>query len=393
MDTRGGSRAGVYVPGLNGRGGAERLGVMLALELARDGWDTYVLTDAPVDTDELSRDLGVDVSGLTVVVLDTPAGSGSRLRELRRVRVNRRHAAQIRRLGLDLFVNVKFKSDLPGCGRRSVYYCLFPHRLGVDGATGARALYLWGAGLLEGALVVRHRGGFLATYDEVWAISHFTAKHVQERWGRSPLLVHPACEPVGRGEKRRVIAVVGRFQAPGSNIPYKAQDVLLEVFATLTDLHAEGWRLVMIGGTSPEGSAYLARLRELARDLPVDIVTDGSRAQVRELLGQASLYWHAQGVAGDADRYPESQEHFGISTVEAMSAGAIPVVYGTAGPAEVVGGVEGVDCWTDPAGLARLTRSWAGCSPEDVEAVRLRCQARAADFDEEHFRHRVRALT
>ena len=205
--------------------------------------------------------------------------------------------ARSARLDLDLFVNVRFKSDLPGCGRRNVYYCMFPHRLQVESAGRAHALYLWAASALERALVVRHRGGFLATYDEVWAISrvHGSARGGALR-GRRPLLVYPACEPVPRGVKQRVIAVVGRFQTPGPNIPYKAQDVLLRVFATLTDLHAQGWRLVMVGGTSPEGSSELSGLRELAQGLPVTFVTDGSREQVRDILGEASLYWHAQGV-------------------------------------------------------------------------------------------------
>lgn len=385
-------RAGVYLPGVNGRGGAGRLAVLLALEIARGGWATTVFTDGSVQPDELARDLGVDLSQLEFVALAGQDPRDGSLRRLRRLRTTWRHARQIRRLDLGLFVNVRFKSDLPGCGRRNVYYCMFPHRLQVESAGRAHALYLWAASAVERALVVRHRGGFLATYDEVWAISEFTARHVEERWGRRPLLVYPACEPVPRGVKQRVIAVVGRFQAPGPNIPYKAQDVLLSVFATLTDLHAQGWRLVMVGGTSPEGSAYLSGLRELAQGLPVTFVTDGSREQVRDILGEASLYWHAQGVAGDGERFPESQEHFGISTVEAMSAAAIPLVYGTAGPAEVVGGVPGVSCWKEPDELAELTRSWARASDEESEAVRQRCQDRAAEFDDAHFRRRVQEL-
>ena len=62
-------------------------------------------------------------------------------------------------------------------------------------------------------------------------------------------------------------------------------------------------------------------------------------------------------------------EHFGISSVEAMSAGAVPVVLGEAGPAEVVEpGVSGrhftglpdlvsqtVELIGDPAEMARLS--------------------------------------
>ena len=385
-------RAGVYFPGLDGRGGAERLALVLALELARAGWATSVFTDARVDPVAIARDLGADVSSLTFVALRARTTDRSRLREVRRLALTRSHVASIRRHDLDLFVNAKYKSALPGCGRRTVYYCHFPHRLRVAGAGGARRLYLLGASALERALLTRGAPGFLATYDEVWANSDFTARHVRERWGRDAEVVYPPCEQVAPARKGRTIAVVGRFQAPGSHVPYKAQDVLLRTFASMSDLHAEGWRLVMVGGTTPEDATYLAGLRREAQGLPVTIVADGSREDVRALLGEASLYWHAQGFGQDARGHPETQEHFGISTVEAMSAGAIPLVHGSAGPAEVVAGVDGLRCWTDPAELAALTREWAARSPDEADPVRARCRSRAAEFDEVHFRRRIEGL-
>jgi glycosyltransferase involved in cell wall biosynthesis len=389
----GAPRAGVYYPGLNGRGGAGRLSLALALELSRSGYATSVFTDAAVDPLELTRDMGTDLSSLRIVTLRGRAITGSRLQELSRLGLTWRHARQIRRHRLDVFVNAKFKSSLPGCGRRAIYYCHFPHRLEVSGSGRARRTYLWAASVLERSLVVHHSGGFLATYDEVWANSQFTAGHVEGRWRRTAEVVYPPCEPIAPRDKRPVIAVVGRFQAPGPNIPYKAQDVLLRTFAAMTDLHEAGWHLVLAGGTTPRDADYLERLRSDARALPVTIVADGSRDDIRRLLGEASLYWHAQGYGQDAQGHPETQEHFGISTVEAMSAGAIPVVFGSAGPAEVVEGVEGVATWADPAELAQLTRAWVARPPHEIDASRRACRERAAQFDEAHFRERVEALT
>ena len=120
---------------------------------------------------------------------------------------------------LDLFVNAKYKSSLPGCGRRNVYYCPFPHHLGVVGAGRVRRLYLWVTSVVEGVSVVRDRRGFVATYDEIWANSRFTSGHVQRRWGRSATVVHPPCERIAGTDKQRVIAVVGRFQDPDRTSP------------------------------------------------------------------------------------------------------------------------------------------------------------------------------
>ena len=56
----------------------------------------------------------------------------------------------------------------------------------------------------------------------------------------------------------------------------------------------------------------------------------------RDLYGRASIFWHAAGLGEDPERHPDRYEHFGITTVEAMSAGAVPVVIDAAGQVEIV---------------------------------------------------------
>ena len=64
--------------------------------------------------------------------------------------------------------------------------------------------------------------------------------------------------------------------------------------------------------------------------------------ELRSLFARASVYWHATGLGEDPELHPERMEHFGIATVEAMSAGAVPVAIGVAGQLEVFDdGVEG----------------------------------------------------
>ena len=62
------------------------------------------------------------------------------------------------------------------------------------------------------------------------------------------------------------------------------------------------------------------------------------------------------GVRGEqVAKHPERFEHFGIAVVEAMLAGCVPVVYGEAGPAEIVRhGVDGYH-WHTLEQLAEFT--------------------------------------
>ncbi len=75
-----------------------------------------------------------------------------------------------------------------------------------------------------------------------------------------------------------------------------------------------------------------------------------------------------------------------MSTVEAMSAKCVPVVYDTAGPHEVVEGVPGVGRWTDVAGLLSETRRIAGLDDRERMIVGEACMRRAKSFSRDAFR-------
>ena len=69
---------------------------------------------------------------------------------------------------------------------------------------------------------------------------------------------------------------------------------------------------------------------------------DSSGAELDALYRGAAVYWHATGLDEDIDDDPVRAEHFGITTVEAMSAGAVPVVIAAGGQPEIVrDGVDG----------------------------------------------------
>ena len=66
-----------------------------------------------------------------------------------------------------------------------------------------------------------------------------------------------------------------------------------------------------------------------------------------ELYKKAKLFWHGTGYGVDENVEPEKMEHFGITTVEAMSYGAVPVVINKGGQKETVeDGVNGYR-WND----------------------------------------------
>jgi len=205
-------------------------------------------------------------------------------------------------------------------------------------------------------------------------------------------VLHPPVRPTVRpAEKAPLILVLGRFFDPSYGHSKKQHELL----ATFRELHRRGavpgWRLAIVGGCDGKNRDYALAVKRAARGLPVEVHVNATGAVVERLLGEASLYWHGTGLGEDPERHPERFEHFGISVVEAMAAGAVPLVFGAAGPAEIVrDGVDGIH-WRTLDQLADATTDLVG-DPDRRAALAAAAVERASDFSATRFAERLTAL-
>ena len=196
--------------------------------------------------------------------------------------------------------------------------------------------------------------GWLDGYDVVAANSAFTASWVRRYWQRDSEVLEPPVHEREPGEKEQIVLSVGRFFAPGRGHS-KKQLEMVEAFARLGSA-ADGWQLHLVGGCSPEDAAYLDEVRAAAAGLDVVVHVDVPGAELDDLYRRASIYWHATGLDEDLEDDPVRAEHFGITTVEAMSAGCVPIVIDAGGQPEIVrDGIDGL-LFHDLDGLVRATR-------------------------------------
>jgi len=232
---------------------------------------------------------------------------------------------------------------------------------------------------------------FLDTYDTLVANSEFTRGWIRRWWNRDATVLYPPVRLQSPGQKAPIILGVGRFFAPKAGHSKKQ----LEMVSAFRDLvatgAAEGWSLHLVGGCSEADRGYLDEVRAAAEGLPVVFHVDAPGAELAGLYGRASIFWHATGLGEDAEADPNRMEHFGISIVEAMSAGAVPVVLGVAGPAEVVEpGVSGRH-FTDLTDLVAQTVELIG-DPTELSRLSTGAVERAQYFGLEAFAERLDAL-
>ena len=229
---------------------------------------------------------------------------------------------------------------------------------------------------------------YLSTYDAVLPISRFTDTWLAKYWSvRGTDILYPPVDVAQftpRESRDRIILGVGRFFQGSHN---KKHDEMIRTFGELVrDGVLPGWELHLVGGSMPEArhQKYLARCRALAAGWPVHLHVDAPADMLADLYERATVFWHATGFGNDENRDPILFEHFGITTVEAMAAGCVPVVIGKGAQPEIVAdGISGFTWTTRDAWKARTVQ----VANDPALASRLRAGAltRSRDFGEDVF--------
>jgi glycosyltransferase involved in cell wall biosynthesis len=329
-------------------GGGERRSALLAAHLSKAN-NVWLFVQSPIGKNAILEVFGIDLSGVTIVPLE-----------------EKDHLAEIARTCPDLFINNSYSSTLPSIAPAGIYMCMFPSVEKID----------------------------LASYSVVTANSEYTAKWILRKWGYRPEVVYSACPLMGPGhEKEKIILNVGRFFEDAPEAHHKRQDILVEAFGKLVERCESDWQLHLIGriGDTPQDRSYLERVKSLSERYPVKILNNIDFNQLRLEYRQAAIYWHATGFGSDENSQPSKQEHFGMSIVEAMSAGAVPFAFDAGGPRETIRpGING-HLWRDVDELVDRTRHLIS-NPARMNSMSATAIADSQRFAAEGFLARMDAI-
>ena len=171
--------------------------------------------------------------------------------------------------------------------------------------------------------------------------SDFTKKYLERRWKIKIDHIHrgainyQAIKPLS---KKKIILNVGRFISSQAGKHCKRQDFLVKAFKKMCDQGLKGWNFVLIGPIEkgPDNLSFAEKVHKLAKRYPIKINHQADFNKLRGVYGKAKIYWHAAGYGVDENENPQQVEHFGLTTIEAMAAGAVPIVIEEGGQKEIV---------------------------------------------------------
>ncbi len=177
----------------------------------------------------------------------------------------------------------------------------------------------------------------MATYQVKLSISKFSREWAKSRWRIESGLLYPPVRFAGGASqaKQDLILSVGRFATTGHT---KKQLEMLTAFREIRSPLPEGWQYSCVGGLNdtPHDRAYFEEAGAMREPGRVDVLANIERNHLQNLYARASIFWHAAGYGDDSAAHPELAEHFGLTTVEAMAAGCVPVVINKGGQPEIV---------------------------------------------------------
>lgn len=173
----------------------------------------------------------------------------------------------------------------------------------------------------------------LNNWDLIIYNSNFTRKYSESNWPIKSEVIYPPVDiaKIKPLAKKKYILSVGRFFGYLQN---KKQRLLIDVFKELLKRgELKDWSLHLAGSAGEADKDYIAELANIAKGVPIKFYPNLDYDKLIKLYGESAIYWHA---AGYGEMEPIKMEHFGISTVEAMAGGCVPVVIAKGGQKEIV---------------------------------------------------------
>ena len=310
-------KAAIYSPYLDTLGGGERYVISFAVALRDIGWDVYVESKDGKILEKIEKRLGIKTRGLRISP-DVKRGEG-----------------------FDLCFWLSDGSVPTLSARKNILHFQRPF-YDTDGKS----------------LINRMK---FFRINEVVVNSKFTKQWIDKEYPQKSKVLYPPIDidSFRSSRKENTILSVGRFSHLEQS---KGQDVLVDVFKKMydkknSDLRNDKWKLILAGGTDVGRTKFVDNLKKDSENYPITVLESPPFSKIKQLYAKAIIFWTASGFGIDETKKPEKVEHFGITVVEAMSAGAVPMAFNAGGHKEIIRSGYNGYLWKTKSELSKQTET------------------------------------
>jgi glycosyltransferase involved in cell wall biosynthesis len=358
-----GLRVGVFYPTLNVYGGAEFVTTVIANTLAQNNYDVTLFTNEEINQQEIKKFFGKSLNPSIKAIVKPSTVQPRGLLDFYQTILR----SYIFKSKFDIWIDVYSNCVFPWTNVSYIHFPFLNHY-----SYRPKFPYLKSRNIIPvGGLphmffeknFVNCDGKLLLTN------SHYTADEIRRFSGKKAEVLYPPVPPIifnnnpktlTKNKRKNLVVTISRFG------PNKG----LERIPYIASLTEPSIQFAIIGRVHCRDT--LLSLQELTEKLGlkgrVKFFPDASRMEMKQILRNAKIYLHT--MIG---------EHFGISIVEAMAMGCIPIVHDSGGAKEFV--PKDFRYRTLPEAAAKITKEIYEWSPEKaLKTVKI-----ADKFKEENF--------
>lgn len=233
----------------------------------------------------------------------------------------------------------------------------------------------------------------LKKINKLFCNSKYTKDYVDQVYAIKSDLLYPPVSIYGPdNNKENMILHVGRFRIMNVKTKdYKKQQIMINTFKEMIDEGLKGWEFVLGVSLPDENEQSFLEMRQSTKGYPIRFVINADMEELWKIGKKAKIYWHASGFGEDLKLHPEFAEHFGISTVEAMGIGAVPVVINAGGQPEIVKDGESGFLWESTDELKQKTLNLTN-NQNLLNKISKNAYSRSLEFSDKNFCDKVDAL-
>lgn len=221
---------------------------------------------------------------------------------------------------------------------------------------------------------------YINKYDYFIPNSNFTKYWLQQKWNikdNKIQVLYPPVTKIKKTEEKQKdkILICSRIEKS------KKIDKLIYAY-TKSNFLSKNTKLIIAGSTKNESPEYVKYLQNI--NPSVEFIFNPSREKIEDLYASSFIFWHAKGYE---ELDPYQMEHFGITTVEAMSAKCIPIVINKGGQTEIVTDECGFK-WNNLDELIKYTEDiYSG--KLDISSMQKNCIERSNLYSKENYQKKL----